>query len=45
MLKVDIAIVVTHPILSTRDIMPIFDIKATAEHSANIPRISPSGKE
>lgn len=45
MLKVDVAIVVTHPILSTRDIMPIFDIKATAEHSANIPRISPSGKE
>lgn len=45
MLKVDIAIVVTHPILSTRDIMPIFDIKATAEHSANTPRISPSGKE
>ncbi len=45
MLKVDIAIVVRHPILPTREIMPIFDIKATAEHSANTPRISPSGKE
>ena len=45
MLKVDIAIVVRHPILPTREITPIFDIKATAEHSANIPRISPSGKE
>ena len=30
MLKVDIAIIVIHPILPTRDIMPIFDIKATA---------------
>ena len=45
MLKLDIAIVVRHPILPTRDITPIFDIKATAEHSANTPRISPSGKE
>jgi len=45
MLKVDIAIVVRHPILPTREITPIFDIKATAEHSANTPRISPSGKE
>ena len=45
MLKVDIAIIVTHPILPTRDIMPIFDIKATAEHSANTPRILTSGKE
>ena len=45
MLKFDIAIVVRHPILPTRDITPIFDIKATAEHSANTPRISPSGKE
>ena len=45
MLKVDIAIVVRHPILPTREITPIFDIKATAEHSANTPRVSPSGKE
>ena len=45
MLKLDIAIVVRHPILPTYDITPIFDIKATAEHSVNMPRISPSGKE
>ena len=45
MLKVDIAIVVRHPILPTREITPIFDIKATAEYSANTPRVSPSGKE
>ena len=45
MLKVDIAIVARHPILPTREIMPIFDIKATAEHSANTPQVSPSGKE
>ena len=45
MLKLDIAIVVRHPILPTRDITPIFDIKAATEHSANTPRISPSGKE
>ena len=44
-LKLDIAIVVRHPILPTYDITPIFDIKATAEHSVNMPRISPSGKE
>ena len=45
MLKLDIAIVVRHPILPTREITPIFDIKATAEYSANTPRVSPSGKE
>ena len=45
MLKLDIAIVVRHPILPARDITLIFDIKAAAEHSVNEVRVSASGKK
>lgn len=45
MLKVDIAIVVRHPILPARDITRIFDIKVAAEHSVNEVRVSTSGKK
>ena len=45
MLKVDIAIVVRHPILPARDITRIFDIKVAAEHSVNEVRVSLSGKK
>ena len=45
MLKLDIAIVVRHPILPARDITRIFDIKAAAEHSVNEVRVSTSGKK
>lgn len=44
MLKLDIAIVVRHPILPARDITLIFDIKAAAKHSVNEARVSTSGK-
>ena len=45
MLKLDIAIVVRHPILPARDITLIFDIKAAAKHSVNEARVSASGKK
>ena len=45
MIKIDIAIVVRHPILPARDITRIFDIKAAAEHSVNEVRVSTSGKK
>ena len=45
MLKLDIVIVVRHPILPARDITLIFDIKAAAKHSVNESRVSASGKK